>query len=164
MAKLSAVSDSGPIIHLSEIDAVKAFKILKKLLIPEEVFNETKNLRIPNAKVAKLDEKHKDIAKFLVSSYNLDLGEVEAISLCMQESIKLLFIDDLEARVVAKHYNIEVHGTIGLLVRSFRDGIFTEKEAINKLELLRTKSSLFLTKDLLDWSAKRIKEYSKRQK
>ena len=84
----------------------------------------------------------------MASSYNLDLGEVEAISLCMQEGIKLLFTDDLEARIVAKSYNIEVHGTIGILVRSFREGILTEKEVIAKLELLRTKSSLFLTKDL----------------
>ena len=159
-SKVRAVSDSGPIIHLSEINATKAFRVLKEVLVPEEVFNETKNLRISNSKIIQLDDKHKDITKFLVSIYNIDLGEAEAISLCMQEGIKLLFTDDLEARIVAKHYNLEVHGTVGLLVKSFSNGIFTEREVINKLELLRTKSSLFITKDLLNWSIKQIKEYS----
>ena len=160
-SRYSAVSDSGPIIHLSEIDAIKSFKILKEFAITEEVSNETKNRRILNVKIVRLDEKHKDIAKFLTSSYKLDLGEAESISLCMQEGIKLLFTDDLEARTVAKHFNIEVHGTIGILVRSFKKNIFTEKEAIIKLNLLRTNSSLFLTKDLLDWSIKQIKEHPK---
>ena len=162
-SKLIAVSDSGPSIHLSEIDATKSLRILKEVIIPEEVFNETKKLTVPNSKIVQLNEKHKDIAKFLSSSYGLDLGEVEAISLCMQEGIKLLFTDDLEARIVAKHYNIEVHGTIGILVKSFTNGIFTEKEILQKLELLRTKSSLFVTKDLLNWSIKRIKEASKKK-
>ena len=162
--RLSAVSDSGPIIHLSEIDAAKAFKIFKELIIPDEVSRETKNLCIPSIRIVQLNQKHKDITKFLAVSYNLDLGEAEAISLCMQENIKLLFTDDLEARTIAKHYKLEVHGTIGLLVKSFKNGIFREKEVLTNLELLRTKSSLFITKDLLDWSIKQIKEYSRKIK
>jgi len=160
---LSAVSDSGPIIHLSEIDAAKAFNIFKELVIPNEVSRETKNFRIPSIRIMQLNQKHKDITKFLAVSYNLDLGEAEAISLCMQENIKILFTDDLEARTIAKYYKLEVHGTIGILVKSFRAGIFTEKEVIAKLELLRIKSSLFLTKDLLNWSIKQIKEHSRRR-
>lgn len=161
--KLSAVSDSGPIIHLLEIDAAKAFKILKELIIPEEVFNETKRLQITKSKIIRLDEKHKDIAKFLASSYNIDLGEAEAISLCMQEGIKILLTDDLEARTIAKHYSLEVHGTVGLLVKAFSYGIFSKKEVISKLNLLRTKSSLFLTRDLLDWSINKIKQHPKKE-
>ena len=49
--KISAVSDSGPIIHLSEIGATKAFNIFKELVIPDEVSRETKNLRIPSIRV-----------------------------------------------------------------------------------------------------------------
>ena len=163
-SKLLAVSDSGPIIHLSEINAAKAFKIVKEVLVPEEVNNETRNCNVPRKKIMQLDDKHKDIAKFLISNYGIDLGESEAISLCMQEGIQTLFTDDLDARTIAKHYNLEVHGTVGLLVKSFSNGIFTEREVISKLELLRTKSSLFITKDLLDWSIKRIKEYSRKVK
>lgn len=163
-SKLRAVADAGPIIHLSEIGAMKAFSVLAEVFIPEEVFNETKNLSVPNIKKVNLNEKHKDLAKILTSSYNLDLGEAEAISLCMQEGIRLFLTDDMDARTVAKHYTFEVHGTVGLLVESFRAGIFTEKEAIAKLELLRTKSTLFITKDLLDWSIKRIREYSVKYK
>mgnify|MGYP001590875224 CR=1 FL=1 len=158
--KFRAVSDAGPIIHLLEIDAAKVFTIITEVLIPEQVFNETKNLSVPNIKIVNLTEKHKDLAKILTSSYNLGFGEAEAISLCMQEGIKLFLTDDMDARTIGKHYNLEVHGTVGLLVESFRAGIFTEKEVIAKLELLRTKSTLFITKDLLDWSIKRIEEHS----
>jgi len=162
--KLRAVSDSGPIIHLSEINAAKAFNIFKDLVIPDEVSRETKNLRVPGIKIIQLNQKHKDITKFLAVSYSLDFGEAEAISLCMQENIKLLFTDDLEARTIARHYKLEVYGTIGILIKSFRAGVFAEKEVIAKLELLRMKSSLFLTKDLLDWSIKQIKEHSRGRK
>ena len=100
------------------------------------------------------------ITKILVSSYYLDLGEAESISLCMQEGIRLFLTDDLDARTVGKHYNLEVHGTLGILVEAFRVGVFTEEEVINKLELLRAKSTLFITKGLFDWSIKRIREHS----
>ena len=58
--KFRAVADSGPIIHLFEIDAIKAFSVLTEILIPEEVFNETKNISVPNIKILNLNEKHKD--------------------------------------------------------------------------------------------------------
>ena len=37
----SAVADAGPIIHLSEIDALQFLHVFDHLLIPNEVWNET---------------------------------------------------------------------------------------------------------------------------
>jgi len=162
-SKIIAVSDSGPLIHLSEINGIKTLRFLKQVFIPEEVFNETKGVQLSNVKVVKLQAKYKDITKALSISYKLDLGEAQSIALCMQTRCYLFLTDDLDARTVAKQCGIEVHGTIGLLVRAYRERIFTQEEVIAKLELLRIKSSLFLTKDLLEWSIKQIKDFKSRR-
>ena len=41
-----AVSDTGPIIHLTEINLIKVFDIFSAVLIPEEVERELKNSKI----------------------------------------------------------------------------------------------------------------------
>ena len=158
--EIRAVCDSGPIIHLTEIGCIEALKIAKSLLIPEEVLKEIRT-KPSTIKAEKLQGKYKDIAKYLTTEYGIDLGEAEAISLCIQQKISLLFTDDLEARAVAKHYNIEVHGTVGILIKAFAEGIISKNKAIEKLNSIRTESSLFITKDLIDWSVKKIKGFKK---
>lgn len=161
--KPDAVSNAGPLIHLSEIEATAAFGVLGRLLIPEEILNETRAFPNKKAVVVKLEEKQKDAAKFITASYSLQLGESAAIALALQLGIRLFLTDDLEARTVARHYNLEVHGTVGILVRAFANRIFTGEEVISFLRLLRTKSSLFITEDLLNWGITKVKEAESRR-
>ena len=82
------VSDTGPIIHLSEINLVKVFDIFSEVVIPEEVERELKNNKIfifRKIKILKLLPDFKDKVKVLTNQENLDLGEAFAIVLAMQE-------------------------------------------------------------------------------
>ncbi len=147
-----AVSNTGPILHLSEIDSTNCLNIFSRILIPKEVENELVKNKIPiprKVKVAALNSKAKDNVKILTYQYNLDLGESEAISLALQEKSDYFLTDDLEARQIAKKYNIEVHGTIGIILRSFREKILDKKTAIEKVRQLKADSSLFITQDLI---------------
>ena len=160
----SVVSDTGPIIHLTEINFIKALDIFSKILIPEEVEKELKNSKIivPNKiKVLKILPDYKDKVKVLTNQENLDLGEAFAIVLAIQEKADYFLTDDLDARNIAIKYNIEPHGTIGVILRAFREKIIDKKTTIEKVNELYSKSSLFITKDLIQEVINAIEEFKK---
>ena len=79
----------------------------------------------------------------------------------MQEKVDYFLTDDLDARNVAIKYNLQVHGTIGIMLRAFRERIIDKKTAIEKVNELYIKSSLFITKDLVDNVIKAIGEFKR---
>ncbi len=159
-----AVSDTGPVIHLSEISLINSFDIFSELIIPEEVERELKNSKIlifKKIKILKLSPDFKDKVKILTNQENLDLGEAFAIVLAMQEKTDYFLTDDLEARNVAIKYNLQVHGTIGIILRAFRERIIDKKTAIEKVNELYAKSSLFITKDLVEGVLQAIEQFKR---
>ena len=159
-----AVSDTGPIIHLNEINLIKVFDIFSEVAIPEEVEKELKNSKITlfkKIRILKLLPDFKDKVKILTNQENLDLGEAFAIVLAMQEKADYFLTDDLDARTVAVKYNLQVHGSIGIVLRAFRKKIIDKKTAIEKVNELYAKSSLFITKDLIDNVVRAIEEFKR---
>lgn len=159
------VSNTGPLIHLIEIDLFKSLNIFKEIYIPEEVKNELKKNKIiihsKKIKVINLKAKFKDIAEILVNKFSLDLGEAQATALALQEKVDCFITDDLEARTVANTYNIEVHGTVGIILRAFREKLINKKMAIKKVNELYTNSSLFITKDIINYITQSINKFKK---
>jgi len=160
------ISDTGPLIHLSEIDLIKALDAFKEIYIPEEVNNELKRNRIDknvfnNVKIANLGPKFKDVAEIMVNKFSLDLGEAQAIALSLQEKADYFLTDDLDARTVANAHNIEAHGTVGIILRAFREKIINKKLALEKINELYTSSSLFITRNLINQIIKSINEFKK---
>ena len=157
-----AVSNTGPIIHLSEINLIKVLDIFYKIMIPKEVEKELRNNKIAVPRKIKIQEllpDFKDRVKILTNQENLDLGEAFAIVLAMQEKADYFLTDDLDARNIAIKYNLQVHGTVGIILRAFREKIIDKKTAIEKVNELHAKSSLFITKDLVDSILIAIKEF-----
>ena len=162
-----AVFDTGPFIHLNEIDLLRILKLFKSIMVVDEVFNElnknadlhTKIKNARNIKLLQLKPQSKDMSKLLVEKYNIGLAESSSISLSMQEKADVFITDDLEARTTAKNFGLEVHGTVGVIVRAFREGIIPKDMAISKIRELYEKSSLFITKDLADFAVKEIRGY-----
>lgn len=164
-----AVFDTGPFIHLHEVELLLVLKLFKSILIVDEVFSElnknktmyNKIKKIKNIKLLQLKPKNKDMSKLLVEKYYINLAESSSISLSMQEKTDVFITDDLDARNIAKNFNIEVHGTVGLILRAYRENTISKETAINKTKELYEKSSLFITKDLVDWIINEIREYKK---
>jgi predicted nucleic acid-binding protein len=164
MENSKAVSDTGPIMHLSEINLINSLDIFSELIIPEEVERELKNNKIPlfkKIKILKLSPDFKDKVKILTNQENLDLGEAFAIVLAMQGKTDYFLTDDLDAINVATKYNLQVHGTIGIILRAFREKTIDKKTVIEKVNELYTKSSLFITKDLIQDVLKAIEEFKR---
>ncbi len=157
-----AVSDAGPIIHLHQITLLNKFLSTFEIYIPEEVSSEIKKHAVyVKAKKLDLKPRYKDFARMLVEKYVLGLGESEAISLALQEKIRLFFTDDLDARTAAKEYGLEAHGTVGIILRMYSNGVISKEDAKKKVYALKEKSSLFIAKELVEWIVKEIEDYKK---
>lgn len=164
----SAVSDSGPLIHLFEIGRLEALLIVGTLLIPPEVSKEIGRGSSPvrvgdmkRAEVRSLGPEGKDRAAALCGRFGLDLGEAEAIALCLENSIKLVFTDDLDARYVASKMKLDPHGSVGILLRAYSQGTLSQEEVLQSLDDLSTMSSLYVTSELVKQAKKAVNEYRK---
>ena len=162
-----AISNSGPLIHLSQVKCFNALKTIEKIYITNEVFNEVCSFELPGSqevreskivKIKDLKHKSKDFSKLISQKYSLDLGEATSISLAKQEKINLFLTDDLAARIVAKEFGLEVHGTVGIVLRAFRTGIFSKKRSIQIIRDLHSKSTIFITQDLVNYIIREIEK------
>ena len=110
-------------------------------------------------KVKQLSSYAKDNSILFINQQNLDLGEASAIALALQEKADYFLTDDLDARRVAEEYFIEVHGSVGIIMRALKDKIISKKTAIKKIIELYDKSSLFITRDIVNIAIKSIEDF-----
>lgn len=168
---ISAVSNSGPVIHLRESDAVKAFNIFNKVFYPWAVYEELSKKK-QTAAVLKhklfqektLNAEGKRKTEFIYLKYGIGLAEAEAMALALQEKIKLFLTDDLEARTVAKEFNLKPVGSIGILLRAFRENVLVKEELMLVLKKLLEESSLFVTQKIIKEVIKEIEIFETKYK
>ena len=149
-----AVSDSGPIIHLAEVNCFHVLRLrIAEVVIPAAIYNEVTRYNRPGSKelkesgiaVIELSEEEKVLAKRLCSTYGIEVGEAEGISLCISRGYDLFFTDDADARDVGELYSIEVHGTAGIIAKAFRSGSLSYEKTKQVMLELHKKSSLYMT-------------------
>lgn len=137
-----AVADTGPLIHLDEIGALELLSVVDKLLIPQTVYEELNVGTVPPVlntmeyEIVDPDGTEPDV--------DLDPGETAALAVASNRTAVLL-TDDLEARDTAEVLDIEVHGSIGVIVLAYTRGKLTKLKAIEVMRALQTETSLFIT-------------------
>ncbi len=55
----------------------------------------------------------------------LHQGEAEAICLSLEKKAKLCLIDDKDARIIAQSNNLQVTGTLGILLKAKKTGLIS---------------------------------------
>jgi predicted nucleic acid-binding protein len=164
--KRKTVSNAGPIIHLSEVNCFGAIEIFHTV-VPKAVYNEvdqygkpgSKELRESKIKVLELTEDEKVFAKRLCDLYRIEVGEAEAIAICIKRNYELFLTDDMDAREVGELHDIEVHGSLGIILRAYRDGIFEYERVKNVISDLYRKSSLFMTQRVYERVVRMLEKY-----
>ncbi|VVB94439.1 Uncharacterised protein [uncultured archaeon] len=150
----TAVSNTGPIIHLSEVDCFHCLRIVDNLLIPSSVESEIRSKNAPGKNelrnagwitTKELDGIQKEKADKISKDFGIELADAEAIMLAKTNNIKLLFTDDKSAREIAEYYGLEVHGSAGIIARAYRSKILSYEEVRKALERLHKDSSLYIT-------------------
>lgn len=171
------VSDASPLIFLAKLGKINLLQsIFNKIYVPEEVYNEVTQkkmsqfdpgiagaVEVKNAgwiEVRKV--KDKDLVKNL--SQIIDDGEAEAIALAKEMGADLLIIDDYKGRREASNLNIQLTGTLGILLKAKEKKlIITIRPYILQLIHLQTgkkfRASAKLIVDVLEqageWDSKR---------
>lgn len=135
------ISNSTPVIHLGKVGHLDLLqKCFQEVLIPVEVYDEI--LIIPESMEAVLlqqaiahgwmKKEHLKIPKLLERFSGIELGELKAISLALERK-KPLLIDDHLAREVAQLFQVEVHGTLYVLLEAYQRKMMTKQSAIEML-------------------------------
>lgn len=144
-----AVADTGPIIHLGEIDSLDLFSVVDKLLIPETVYEELQAGGLPS-ELADIDYQLVEATdKSKWSDSDLDAGEIAALAVASGEDAVLL-TDDLDARRAATDADIEVHGSIGLIALAHTRGKLDRPTAAVRMRALQEQTSLFITDTIVE--------------
>jgi predicted nucleic acid-binding protein len=154
---LKVVSNTTPIISLLKLNQLDLLKHLyKQIYIPLAVYNE---IEAGKAKgfykdLSKLDWikiieiQDKQAVKFFL---DLDSGEAEAIVLSTELNADLIILDEKLGRFHAKHADLKVTGTIGILLKAKTDGLVKElKPLLNELTEKGVWISEKLKKEILE--------------
>lgn len=149
------VADTGPLIHLDELDALDVLSGYTEVRVPEAVWREVQQHRpgafgqtgvqwvrvtvgVPSPRVQAVG-----------GLFTLHRGEQEALTLCLQDGISLLLTDDTAARLAANSLKLTAHGTLGLLLRAGRTGARTPAQVLALLEEIPVRSTLHVRPSLL---------------
>lgn len=147
------VSDSGPIIHLFEIDEINLLKSFNKINVPLLVYNEVSREFevLMNFEVVDVSKEEASIIKNKIKPFVLDEPELHA--LCLAKKLNLTFLtDDLKAREAGKKLGVNVHGSMGIISLAYKKGIINLNSAKKAINNLYEKSSLFVTKAIIDFA------------
>jgi len=145
------VSDTGPLLHLSEAGALDLLKLAGEVYIPESVKEEfgyhSNNLSLQRPdwlKITPLSPMHKEQALLWQQAGLIHYGEAETIALAVQLSADWLLTDDAAARLFAKSFQLEVRGSLGVILWAAATGKLSRSDAETFLSNL-IRSSLWLS-------------------
>lgn len=150
------ISDSGPIIHLDELQCLNLLSDFKRVLIVPAVRNEVIFYR---------PQLHKNLPQYfckvdpnpytpdfltLCNIFSLDKGEMQALTIMPEYPQAIFLTDDASARLVAGKMGYKAHGTLGIIIRAIRRNQKSKKEVLNVLKSIPHKSSLYIKQSLLN--------------
>jgi len=153
---LTAVSDAGPLIHLSEIGSLELLSTFDTLLVPETVYEEVDTGGVPD-ELADLSYELVEADESRVRAEELDAGERAAIAVAEEWGVVLL-TDDLAAREAASNAGVEVHGSIGVITLGYGRGLLDRNQAVSLMRALQRETSLFITEAVVERGIRMLDE------
>lgn len=141
------VTDTGPLIHLSQAGVLPLLGLTGEIPVPGTVLDELERGPV------ELSELEFAIAESDVDTESiyphLDPGETAALVLCTERDAVLL-TDDLDARTTAQNEGIEVHGSVGVVLSGYSRGELSEQAATDTLRDLKRDTNLYLSTPLVE--------------
>lgn len=151
------VFDAGPIIHLDELNCLDLLGEFQEILLAEGVWDEInlyRPLALHESKLSLIGCPQKyptgEQLCAMCRTFSLDSGEIGALAIMENNPGAVFFTDDAAARLVAEQMRFKVHGTIGILVRSIRQGQMRSEQVLTILKEIPRKSTLHIKSSLLE--------------
>ena len=117
------ISDTSCLIVLSKINKLSLLKeLFQEVLITEEVKTEYGG-PLPNwIIICSVKDKNKQVDL----EEKLDVGEASSIALAIEKENSTLIIDENKGRKIAQLLNLDIIGTIGIIVMANKRGILND--------------------------------------
>jgi predicted nucleic acid-binding protein len=155
------IADSSALITLS---IIKKLEILEKLFgdvfIPQAVFNEITKVNKRESPELKeyCQNRIKTISTNINFNISLGIGESEAIILYKEMEANFFLCDDKKAKKFAKSFNINVIGSLGVLLKAKETGYVTKIKPL--VEILK-QSNIFIDDKIYRLVLAKAKELDK---
>lgn len=149
----SAVFDTGPLIHLHEINRLElVITVFNTLHLPEQVKREIRNEAIIQflqqkttcISVHSVNEPELFATKEAYSGFQLHLADLAVLSLLPKIKNAVAVTDDLALRRAVESGGRTAVGTIGILLNGYKRGVISKPQLIKLLDLTFNDSSLYL--------------------
>jgi len=162
-----AIADAGPLIHLYEVNSLDALQVFPSVAVPEVVWRETVGKgrvsvqgleALPN--LARVDLDPDAVGTFVEqhSLQHLQAGEQACLALMDRRNADLIVTDDLGARDAARGLDRRPVGSLGVIVRFFREGYLPLSDAVERLRALQHDSTLFVTPEIVDMAIEQLQK------
>ena len=157
------VCDTGPLLHLSEADAIHLLRPAGNILISPAISTEFKQnapkRKLPSwVKIRQLDQSARDRISEWIAKGIVDSGEAEAIGLVLQVKCDWFLTDDAKARQFAESLGLEAHGSVGLLLWAVVMGHIESRAQAHQLLNGLIRSSLWISERVIREAEKAIEE------
>ena len=167
----NVISDACPIIHLSQIGMFRCFSIFKTVYVPREVYHEVKVCQLPGNReiesdmfeIVDLDSNQKDRSEYYSNKYEISVEDGTVIALTEGLEINLVLTDDLDVRDVLESHKIKPVGSMGVLLRVYRERLITFRDAIQSLDDLLKTSTLYITSRMIENAKHTLMDYDSAQ-
>ena len=111
----TAIVDASALIALEKIELLDILcKLYSQIILPDAVINEFGTPTIECYSIRKVES---PMVNLLLKESNLGKGEAEVIALACESGMRMI-VDDLKARKVAETLNLNLTGTIGVLLKA----------------------------------------------
>ncbi len=138
------VSNATPLIYLAKTDNLNLLKaIADQVYIPNAVFQEVviEGKRLGEKDAYRVEKcinqgwlRIQEVNSLLSFDFPVHFGELEVISLAVQEGIKNVLIDDAKARSVADLAGLQPVGTLWIVLQAVKNRMMDFDEFLSTLE------------------------------
>jgi predicted nucleic acid-binding protein len=123
------ISNTSCLIALSNINMLEILqKRYTQIIVTPEVANEFGDTLPDWVSIISI----KDTAKIKFFTNNLDIGEASTIALASETDNPLLILDDGKARRYAKSMDLNITGTLGVIIISYELGLIEDALSVIK--------------------------------
>jgi len=151
----TAVSNTGPPLHLAEIGQESQLSLFAQVSISEQVqeelarhgaFDDVAVALSNSLRVETVTEPELDAQRAALSAFKVHQADLSVAALAARLSPDVVLTDDLELRKGLEAQGHTVVGSVGVLIRAFKAGRFTKVELQTYLDQLFDGSTLYLSK------------------
>ncbi|HEX2642686.1 MAG TPA: hypothetical protein VHU81_06820 [Thermoanaerobaculia bacterium] len=151
-----SISDTGPILHLSEIDRLTALATVQPLVVPDRVEGElsARGIDQPSlsatgiaVRVVPVEAPLWERALAEARPYRIQPADAQIFVLAASNDFSsLVLTDDLALRRLLEGHGVIVAGSFGILVRAYSSRLLQRDELEAAVEALFHRSSLHLSR------------------